>query len=761
MDWYRGLRAGTALSTPLLIADFTGLPHLGWAALGGIEAIVTDAGGPYRIRLGRLSVLTLGGALGVFLGTLAGNSLAWALPVTLIFCFAWTYLTSLGQPFASASLLVNVIYACGLGEPDPSLHEALLRGGFLLIGGLWATILSLFLWPLDPYRPARGAISKCYGALASFVATTATFRGSLRNSSQSAQSDAWHRANLRHKIQLRRLIELAWDAVASVRAESQAETAQGRQLIVLLETVDLILERSVALAEHTVSLLEAPQATTSPALSGTAPSAEEIRALERLQYFSHSVAALLGRRTRLPGFHIPILHSRQKRNGRVLDRSALSRSALNRSALDLLRTELNHFAESLQTHDSDADAAFFALQCSEISSNLDTALETTEALLFGGDSPAFDIAETLDLPAARFKPGKWSIASVLNMLAAQWRPSSLVLRHAARVSLVCGFDVCLIQERHVGHGYWLILTSMIVLQPHVSGTLRKGLQRVGGTVGGGILAALMALVLHSQLVTGVVLFPFAMLALALLPVNYAAYAFFVTPAFVLAFLHHTGEWQLAFLRIANTIAGAAIAIAAMTVLFPSYERERIASYLRASLVANRRYLETLIAQWSATEPKTEPDSRDLPLARRATGLALNDMEESLERILAESWAQKASSENLLAFAAYMHRFSQTVTGLARLPELQDWRDSRAVQSRLAAVVERLIWLEANLSRSAATGSSPTEPWSGLGPEIRPESASAIASVEGLPGERQIRRLERQTLIMRRHLEVLRNQPWLL
>jgi uncharacterized membrane protein YccC len=785
MDWYRGLRAGTALSTPLLIADFTGLPHLGWAALGGIEAIVTDAGGPYRTRLGKLAVLTLGGALGVFLGTLAGNSLAWALPVTLIFCFTSTYLTSLGQPFASASLLVNVIYACGLGEPNPSLHEALLRGGFILLGGLWATVLSLLLWPLDPYRPARTAIGECYGALASFLVTTANHRRILRQSpgfaTHPADSEAWHRANLQHKIQMRRLIEIAWDAVASVRAQTPVETAQGRQLIVLLETADLILERSVALAEHTVALLEVRSSTGTASTTDDAD--EEVAALERLQPFVRAVASQLKRRS---GFTASLFSASDIRPGNT--RHAVSHA----TSVEDLRSELNRFTGAFHPEAANSDAAFFALQCSEIASNLDTAFEATEALRSGSDLQSSENQASIppdsqSLPTARHTPGKWSWNSIQSMLSAQWRPSSLILRHAARVALVCGFDVCLIQQGRVGHGYWLILTSVIVLQPHVSGTLRKGMQRVGGTVGGGILAALLALVLHSQLVTGIVLFPFATLALALLPLNYAAYAFFVTPAFVLAFLDRTGEWQLAFLRIANTVAGAAIAIAAMTVLFPSYERERIANYLRASLAANRHYLQTLIAHWS----ETDADPRELPMARRATGLANNDMEESLERILAESWAQKASSENLLAFAAYMHRFSQTVTGLARLPESQQWRDSPAVQARLSAVLQNMLALESelhpklhpkltsNLELNSESSQTPREapdlasdpasgPTSGLESGLAPahlsfssiEPSAPGSSSPDLPGERQIRRLERQTQVMHRHLEALRQESWL-
>ena len=106
MDWLRGLRAGVALCAPLVLGYITGCPNLGWAGLGGFEAILADTGGPYRTRMGSLITLSLGGASGLLLGAMAGSSLQFALPATLIWCFVWTYLIVLGQPFSSASILV-------------------------------------------------------------------------------------------------------------------------------------------------------------------------------------------------------------------------------------------------------------------------------------------------------------------------------------------------------------------------------------------------------------------------------------------------------------------------------------------------------------------------------------------------------------------------------------------------------------------------------------------------------------------------------
>ncbi len=734
MDWYRGLRAATALSTPLLLADVTGLPHLGWTALGGMEAIVSDAGGPYRSRLGRLSLLSLGGALAVFLGTLVGDDLRLALPVTLLFCFVWTYLSVLGQPFSSAGLLIQVIYICGLGDPEPSLKEAALRAAFLLAGGCWAMLLSLFLWPLDPYRPARAAVSDCFRALAAFLETIQKMQ--RQSQSTPLTADDWHHAGLLHKGQIRRLLEKAWDAVTQVRAESRSETTEGRHLIVLLESADFILQRSVALAEH-AEAAALPLTKTSDQPAPCHDAGLDYSSLTQLQEAALWLSALLRR-------------------------ARMGQSDLTNVGVLQLRAALARLPASLRSclAEHDPDATFLAQQVAEIASNLDTAVETAAALRLGTPPPPPTLRRDSRLSLADESPSgdgsdapqprpTSNLQSVWEKLLANARPSSLLFRHAARVALVCGFDVCLIEERHVGHGYWLMMTSLVVLQPHVSGTLRRGMQRIGGTVGGGILAALLAISLHSQLVTGIVLFPLALLSLAFLPVSYAAFAFFLTPTFVLAFLRHSGDWQLAFLRIGNTIAGAAIAIAAMTVLFPSYERERIARYLLASLQANRRYLESLIESWKTASP----DPRPVALARRSSGLAHNDMEESLERVLAETWARKTSSETLLAFAAYLHRCSQSITGLASIPGQTRWKRSAEVQARLHAIHQRLCWLEDNLLPSTE---SPTTPW----PALHPSQAAEDSAPEFGPSFRQIQRLERQTQVMHRHLLAMRAEPWL-
>ena len=316
--------------------------------------------------------------------------------------------------------------------------------------------------------------------------------------------------------------------------------------------------------------------------------------------------------------------------------------------------------------------------------------------------------------------------------------------------MVCGLNVVIILLFNVNHGYWLLLTSLIVLQPHVSGTLRRGLERVGGTIGGGILAALLAVALHAQLVIAAVLFPLTLLSLAVMPVSYAAFAFFLTPAFVLAWLPYSGDWHLALIRVLNTFIGAIISILAMMFLFPIYERERAPAFLRASLTADRLYLEQLIESWRSDSSSV----RDLASARRHTGLAHNDTEESVERLLAEAWPRRLPfASSTTAFVTYLRRLAQTITTLTTLTGETNWKRSRPVQSRLEIIQKRIHWLE---NRFDAANSADTSPWPQNGQNALPASASG----EMHPGERLLERLERQTEVLRRQLNALRERGWL-
>src|SRR5580698_3085905 len=168
MQWRRGLRAGIAVGTIMLACILLGYP-MGWPALGAFQVIFVDNGGPYRSRFANIITILLGGSLAVCLGVFAGINLPAAIIVTLIFCFWATLFRVLSQPLASTSVTIMTSYIIAFGGADHTRAIAFTHARDFIIGGLWAATLSLVLWQVDPFRPARAAVADVFATLNDLV----------------------------------------------------------------------------------------------------------------------------------------------------------------------------------------------------------------------------------------------------------------------------------------------------------------------------------------------------------------------------------------------------------------------------------------------------------------------------------------------------------------------------------------------------------------------------------------------------------------
>src|SRR5262249_20931935 len=132
-------------------------------------------------------------------------------------------------------------------------------------------------------------------------------------------------------------------------------------------------------------------------------------------------------------------------------------------------------------------------------------IETARALQRGGEGPR--------RPGALAPPDEWpSLRDTLS-------PASVELQHALRVAIVATAAALVAAAFHLERSYWVTLTVIIVLQPHAVATVRRGLQRVGGTVIGGLAASLIVRTVRPPLVLGGLLFALACVGVAFRRVN--------------------------------------------------------------------------------------------------------------------------------------------------------------------------------------------------------------------------------------------------
>ena len=111
--------------------------------------------------------------------------------------------------------------------------------------------------------------------------------------------------------------------------------------------------------------------------------------------------------------------------------------------------------------------------------------------------------------------------------------SSATLRHAVRVSLVVTAALTATMLRHGPYTHWLTITLVLVMQPYFATTWQRTLERVGGTLLGGAVAAGLSAMLHTRLHFAGLLPVLGALALAVRQVSYGVYIAVYTPVVIL------------------------------------------------------------------------------------------------------------------------------------------------------------------------------------------------------------------------------------
>jgi uncharacterized membrane protein YccC len=578
---------------PLLLSEIFQLAAAGtWASLGGFSAAVADRGGVYRIRALTMGGLTVGAAIGVALGALAGGNGWIAVPLTFIVVWALSLFRAYGVSAGGVGSSIAVAYAISLTAPATPI-DALWRGLYLLAGGAWAMLLALVLWPMRPFRPLRLATARCYRELADYAERVAREAETTLDETDRVALQTERRA-------IRDAIEDARTMVALARRGGQGDARRGQRLLVLVQGADVVFGTLIALSE----LLETARVRQD---AGRALP----RAAEALRAFA-ATARLIGD---------------------VVATEPTPPSALEGMATTPVAPSPNDAEPPIAAH-----LARLLAQLREYGAVLAANADAIETGRTPAIPPAIAVLTIVD-----------DQPPLLETLRASLTMSALAMRHALRVAIVSALAVLVTRIFALPHGYWVIITAIIILQPYAGATTIKALQRVIGTVAGALLTVGLVAVVQNPRGLLVVVFVLAVACVAFLRVNYLIYSIFLTPTFVLLAEMSAGDWHLAQLRALDTLIGGVLGLAGAWLLWPAPERGRFPELAASAIRAAAAHLRVVAAMWSSTG---EDSVTALAAARREAALAVSNAEASFERLVAESTRSRRALEpgtTLLAF----------------------------------------------------------------------------------------------------------------
>ncbi|NDK90626.1 FUSC family protein [Gordonia desulfuricans] len=220
------------------------------------------------------------------------------------------------------------------------------------------------------------------------------------------------------------------------------------------------------------------------------------------------------------------------------------------------------------------------------------------------------------------------------------------------------------------HSVWIPLTVSVLVRPEYGTVFMRVTNRLSGTVAGGVLAAILLLVLGSGLPVAVAAAVAIGFSVAAAPKSYGLSVIGVTCGALMSASIATADPVVPLIRVGDTLLGAVIALMFGFLLWPGRGVPDPTSGVRTARRAARRYLRSVVDGAGVAAAGEEAYSR----ANRAV--------EQARTALLEPPPIGAIARTHLADALAVKGIVDEVTALRRVDEAPDRAQLDALRSRL-------------------------------------------------------------------------------
>lgn len=239
---------------------------------------------------------------------------------------------------------------------------------------------------------------------------------------------------------------------------------------------------------------------------------------------------------------------------------------------------------------------------------------------------------------------------------------SSAFRHSLRVMITCTAGFILAKLLFTGdHSYWIIMTIIIIMKPAYSLTKSKNIDRLTGTVAGGIIGLLILHFIKNDYVLFSLLTLFALGTYTFVRLNYVVMVIFLTP-YILILFHFMGQniTYIAGERLIDTVIAGILAWLAIHLLFPSWEKHTIRNSLATVLKANIQYLNKLYK----IATRSNVSIVGYKLVRKEIFVSTANLSAALHRMQSEPKSKQQNKQELYELVVLNHVLSSNIASLA-------------------------------------------------------------------------------------------------
>lgn len=254
----------------------------------------------------------------------------------------------------------------------------------------------------------------------------------------------------------------------------------------------------------------------------------------------------------------------------------------------------------------------------------------------------------------------------LDPLTQNFTASSPNLRHAVRASVVAAPALAGTLSFGGTFAHWLVITLVLTMQPFYAATWQRALERIGGTVLGGLVGAVLAYYAATPLWQAGMIFVLSIVSFSARQISYGVFVTCLTPLVVLlveVLEPGHSSWEIVGERAGFTVLGGLIAVVSCLLLWPVWEPDQVRRELRNALSTHADFARAVLS------PPSEPRDVAIERAARDAGLALNELEAALSRALQQPRVgHHPEVEAAMVADATLRRISARLSVLRHAPD---------------------------------------------------------------------------------------------
>jgi len=613
-----GLKTTAGILIPALVSIYFDMLPVGLLmSLGALCTSVPDFPGPLHHRANSMvATVVIIFSFALLVGSAEHSLIVLALLLGIM-GFLFSMLTMYGDRVGAIGIAGLLIMILSLQTTSPETG-VLLRAVYIMLGGLWYTVLSLCLSQIRPYK----IIEQLLGDFAQDIAGYLQLRSEFYEPSQD--EDGNYDRLLNQQIVVQTQQGMLSEIIFKTRTIVKESTNKSRVLLKLYLDITELFEGIMTTYPDIKKVHEAFKDTAIIAMINS-----HMNALA-LDLVAVGVAIKSGERSYV--------------------------NLENQKSVEALED----YFENLRQHNLSEKNIAAYISLGQIITNLNILTNQIKNLhYYVGFKRNLNDKQQPELYNNHTSSGDLRPSLFINNLNLR----SNIFRHSLRVSfaLLAGFFIAYAFK--LGHSYWLLLTIVVILKPAYSLTKKRNGDRLFGTLLGIMIGAGILFFTQNSQVLVFVMIIFMLPTYIFLRKNYFVSVLCMTPYLVIFFylLYPQSISIMLSDRLIDTAVGSAIALFSSLFFAPVWEHQNIKPLLASTLASQADYYNAVAAGFL---PKSNIDSQQIKLLKRKLLTNLANASDAFNRMLSEPKRYQRGIEDLHRFVVLSHIVSSHLTTIA-------------------------------------------------------------------------------------------------